>query len=94
MGWLLTPGSERLTNIRFADDILLSAKSSGELEEMLGMLGDEFASVGLELHESKTKIITIDLSNSIPELQKSHKYLGKYLIADVFRNQVELQYRI
>jgi hypothetical protein len=105
-GWLLTPGSERLTNTRYADDILLYAKSLEELEEMLGLLDDELASVGLELHEGKTKIITSDLSNSISFVeisskfievlgpQKSHKYLGKYLIADTSRNQVELQHRI
>ena len=86
-GWLLTPGSERLTNTRYADDILLYAKSLEELEEMLGLLDDELASVGLELHEGKTKIITSDLSNSISFVeiaskfievlgpQKSHKYL-------------------
>ena len=90
----------------FGDDVLLYAQSLGELEDMLGLLDDELASVGLELHEGKTKIITSDLSNSISfveissELievlrpQKSHKYLGKYLIADASRNQVELQYCI
>ena len=78
----------------------------GELEEMLGMLDDELASVGLELHEGKTKIITSDLSNSISFVkisfkliemlgpQKSHKYLSKFLIADASRNQIELQHRI
>ena len=105
-GWLLTLGSERFTNIRYADDILLYAKSLDELEEILGLLDDELASVGLELHEGKTKIITSDSSNSISFVeisskliemfgpQKSHKYIGKYLMADASRNQVELQYRI
>ena len=73
---------------------------------MLGILDDELASVGLKLHEGRTKIITIDLSNSISFVetssklieefgpQKTHKYLGKYLIADASRNQVDLQHRI
>ena len=105
-GWLLTHGSERLTNTRYAADILLYAKSLEELEEMLGLLDDQLSSVRFELHEGKTNIITSDSSNSISFIeissklievlgpQKSHNYLGTYLIADAFRNQVELQYRI
>ena len=65
---------------------------------MLGMLDDELVSVGLEVHEGKTKIITSDLSNSasfveissklieVLGLQKSHKYFSKSLVADTSRN--------
>ena len=51
-GWLLFPGVERLTNTRYADDILLYAKSLPELQQMLEMLIEELARVGLEVHES------------------------------------------
>ena len=47
--------SERLTNTRYADDILLYAKSLEELQEMLGLLHDELAAVGLQMHEVKRK---------------------------------------
>ena len=95
-----------MTNTRYADDILLYATSLKELEEILEMFDDELSSVGLELHEGKPSIITSDSSNSISFVgmssklfemlgpQKSHKYLGKYVIADSFRNQIKLQHRI
>ena len=58
--------------------------------QLLGLLDEELSSVGLELHEGKTKIVTSDLDNSISFVeisskfievlgpQRSHKYLSQY----------------
>ena len=95
-----------MTNTRYADDILLYAKSLDELSEMLHLLIDQLALVGLEVHEGKTKILTSDASNSIDFVEigggiievlpfdKHHKYLGKHLIASPERASVELHHRI
>ena len=55
-GWHIGSNQENLTNTRYADDVLLYAKSMEELKEMLELLLDELRHVGLEMHESKTKI--------------------------------------
>ena len=51
-------GSTRLTNLRFADDILLIATSKQDIVTMLSDLWVAAGSVGLELHMGKTKILT------------------------------------
>jgi len=57
-GWLISPEHERLTNTRYADDILLYGKSLAELKEMMELLHDELSAVGLPMHGNKTKILT------------------------------------
>ena len=52
-----------LSNLRFADDILLFANSSPDLTKMIAHLQDEAAKYGLRMHLGKTKI----LSNIPPE---------------------------
>ena len=49
-GLYIGPGLCRLTNSRYADDILLYAKSIDELIQMSEMLIDELAKVGLRLN--------------------------------------------
>ena len=68
--------------------MLLYAKSLDELTEMLRLLMDHLALVGLEVHEGKTKILISDGANSIAfidisdklieilPLDKHHKHLG------------------
>ena len=51
-------GTERCTNIRYADDMLLFAKSLEELVFMMESLVHELAHIGLQLSSSKTKIFT------------------------------------
>ena len=46
---------DRLTNIRYADDLLLFAKSWKELVEIMELLVVELNRVGLQLNTSKTK---------------------------------------
>ena len=61
LGWQLDDIiSDRLTNTRYADDMMIFGKSLEELEEMLMLLKEELAAIRLEMHESKTKIMTND----------------------------------
>ena len=87
--------SEYLTNIRFADDILLMAKSKEELSEMMAWLVDELFEIGLEVNKAKTKLLTTEcnyfkegtsaavcIRNQYYHVlgnHEWHKYLGKYL---------------
>ena len=50
-------GGRRLTNLRFADDLLLIASSLKSAKTMLSDLVREAAKYRLEVHESKTKVI-------------------------------------
>ena len=47
---------ERLTNLRFADDVLLVAQSLSELKQMISDMRQAAQKRGLELHPDKTKI--------------------------------------
>lgn len=73
-GFLLTPNRDRLTNLRYADDVMLFAKSESELIEMVELLTEAFATVGLELNAAKTKIITND------NIQHSYVDIGEHLV--------------
>ena len=53
-GFLLSPNSDRLTNVRYADDVMLFAKTEAELIEMVDLLTEAFATVGLELNAAKS----------------------------------------
>ena len=46
-----------MTNIRYADDIMLYAKSLNELEVMTTKLVYELRKIGLHLNVKKTKIL-------------------------------------
>ena len=89
-GILLATDSERLSNMRYADDIMVFAKSSTELAKMTEWLVEELALIGLHLNSSKTEILctsedTIDFLNvgdTLVEVLSSnecHKYLGRKL---------------
>ena len=47
----------RMTNLRFADDILLMGRTLPQIRNMLSDVAGESARVGLELHPGKTKIL-------------------------------------
>ena len=98
---------ERLTNVRFADDIMLYAKSCSELMQMLESLILELGAIGLQLNSRKTKILTtaslasptfLEVAGSFVEVlwgDLSHSYLGKLLCGDLSkRSSVELRHRI
>ena len=102
----VTNQGERLTNTRYADDVLLYAKSLVEVQEMLSILHDELAKVGLQMHAGKTKILTtsqsgtptlVELDDMRIEVLPStacHKYLGRQLCLDATsRTNVEIDNR-
>ena len=51
-------GTDMLTNLRFADDLLLIGRSRAQARHMLEDLAKEAAKVGLTLHMGKTKILS------------------------------------
>ena len=105
-GFLLSTGGSRLTNVRYADDVMLFAKSVSELENMVELLVVSFGNVGLELNASKSKILTndniyfdfMDIAEHMVEIiqaSSSHKYLGRYLSGEfAFRETTEVHHRI
>ena len=106
-GWLVNAQLERLTKARYADDILLYAKSLTELREMLELLHDELSAVGLEIHETKTKILSSSapsgtnslivrgMSFEILRPEMPHRYLGRRLCAcSSSRTSTEVNNRI
>ena len=52
--------NELLTNVRYADDLMLYARSDTDLANMVECLVEELAAVGLTLNTSKTKILTTE----------------------------------
>ena len=90
-GWQIQNHLPRLTHVRFADDILLFAKSLDEIIMMLEFLKEELAEAGLEMHPDKTKIMTSDGENTVNVIDihgmmiwilkedAAHRYLGRLL---------------
>ena len=108
-GILIAHGLQRLTNIRYADDILLYAKSLDELLSMTEKLTAELKKIGLTLNTEKTKILRCNpepdkAAIGFAELDddfvmvlddnESHRYLGKKLsISGTNRNLIEFKSR-
>ena len=97
---------EYLTNLRYADDLMLYAKHWDELIFMMETLIVELSAVGLHLNTSKTKILTttaltgpmfLDVGGDMIEVvhgQETHKYLGKKLPGDLStRANVDVKHR-
>ena len=94
-GWQLAEASahEKLTNVRYADDLLLFGKSLAEVTVMMELLGSELSRAGLSINGTKTKILTtsddaiscrspvlVDIGDSFVEVVRRdgcHKYLGR-----------------
>ena len=51
-------GKARLIDIRYADDLLLFAKTFDEVVHMFETLSEELGKVGLIINATKTKIVT------------------------------------
>ena len=97
-----------LTNLRFADDVLLTAGSAEVLEAMLADLAREAGAVGLQLHYGKTKVICNRFAREggcrenfkveghevavLPE-GATVKYLGRALRLDN-HNEAEVEHRL
>ncbi|KIH59901.1 hypothetical protein ANCDUO_09856 [Ancylostoma duodenale] len=72
----------QLTNLRFADDVVLIAKSAEELQIMMNDLDEHSRSCGLKINASKTKVMTrggstIILKGVELECVDSFIYLGR-----------------
>ena len=82
-----------LTNLRFADDILITGRSLHQVKQMLKDLVEEAGKVGLEIHPLRTKILnngfgqfqateSVDVLGMQVEVLKRHEstmYLGRLL---------------
>lgn len=90
---------EYLSNLRFADDIILFAKSSQELQRMLTDLDTCSKQVGLNMNTSKTKAMTnrakekIIVNNIEIEYVDEYTYLGQ-IIATNNTSSKEIETRI
>ena len=58
LGFQIVEGEERLSNLRFADDVMLFASSLTQAREMLADLMKEAGGVGLEVHLGKTSFLS------------------------------------
>jgi hypothetical protein len=93
---------DRLTNLRFADDLILVASSREQLTAMVQNLMDAVQKVGLELHPGKTKVLTnqtwrrgesLQLRSSDIEIVDSVEYLGR-LLTFTSLHEAEVEHRI
>ena len=104
---LLIDAGERLTNIRYADDIMVFAATAEELIWMTEILKDELLKVGLQMNAAKTKVITSECADSprfldvagefvdVLSAADTHKYLGKKLSGRLqARGAVDLAHRV
>ena len=107
-GLKMSPSDQKLTNLRFADDILLISHSIESITKMITHLSIESTKSGLTLHPDKTKILHNNWTRmkNIPthvnsngmqievlRVDETTKYLGRKLcFSDPHR--VELENRI
>jgi len=82
-------GGSYLNNLRFADDIVLAAKTPQELRAMITELHDGSDKVELRMNKSKTKLIfintlpaNINISNEHLEMVHNYVYLSQLIHAD------------
>jgi hypothetical protein len=97
-GIVVDDAFDPLTNLRFADDVVLFATSRSDVRKMLTDLNKEAGKFGLKLHAGKTKVfVTNPAARQTPiscagfdvaVLQGggSEKYLGRKLSVDDYHN--------
>ena len=89
-GISLVAQHDRLTNLRYADDMMIFGTSPEELAQMTEWLIEELSDVGLHLNTAKTKVLTtsednadfLDVGGNLVDVitgTARHKYLGRYL---------------
>ena len=105
IGLVVHEPGDTLTNLRFADDVLLVACSQVDIKKMITDLAAEASKYGLKLHMGKTKVLTnctarrpshIDCCGhpvKILEPGEAERYLGRKLSTACF-HEVELQNRL
>ena len=104
-GIVIDDPQDPLLNLRFADDVILIARSQQDIAKMIRDLGVTAAKYGLKLHKGKTKVMTnnaaaqgqqIDVDGSAVDIvdeNGAEKYLGRKLSVNNLR-QAELKHRI
>lgn len=92
---------EYLSNLRFADDIVLIAVDLDQAQIMLQQLNEEASKVGLKMNLSKTKIMTnidddseIKIGDTVIERVDSCVYLGHKLKLGLDNQTAEVKRRI
>eukprot|EP00973_Karenia_brevis_P036586 5043515-Karenia_brevis.AAC.1 len=105
-GWGIECGGKQLTNLRFADDVLLLASSRRQLKGMIADLISGATHVGLQLHMGKTKVLTncVHADRTPIAIQGKHvevlsmgqgtKYLGRLLCLESSHHDREIDHRI
>ena len=90
-GLVIDDPLDPLTNLRFADDILLVAASRGDIKKMIADLSNEASKYGLKVHMGKTKVLTntalprptsIKCADNLVGVlapEESERYLGRKL---------------
>lgn len=69
----------RLTNLRFADDIVLFAKNATDLQEMIQELSDCSAHAGLSMNMEKTQVMTNSQPQPIQVNATRLQYVEEYI---------------
>ncbi|KAL0852533.1 hypothetical protein ABMA27_017019 [Loxostege sticticalis] len=92
-------GAKNLTNLRFADDIVLFAETPSQIQKMLEELSTASLEVGLEMNRSKTKIMTNRAKSRVTVDGKEMQYVDEYiylgqLVSFDNRQEKEIQRRI
>lgn len=95
---------ERLTHLRFADDVVLFAETKDQLISMLEDVHKASVRVGLELNFQKTKYMTnerdeqeeqdIEMGENQVQRVESYIYLGQTLTIGKGNQQIEIDRRI
>jgi len=77
---------EKLTDLRFADDVALTTSTVKDMETQLNDLNKQSKKVGLKMHKGKTKYMTnfkteetINIEDHEIERVEEYKYLGQTL---------------
>ena len=104
-GMVIDDPLDPLTNLRFADDVLLIAASRGDVGKMIADLGKETATYGLKMNMGKTKVITNSMVRKPSSVQcheqevqiltgdETEKYLGRKLSINDYHS-VEMHNRL
>ena len=104
-GIVIDNPEEPLTNLRFADDVILIAACQRDLRNMITDLELHAAKFGLKIHMAKTSVLTNSVAKRPPVMKcgsadvkviphgGSAKYLGRLLSAER-AHQTEVAHRI
>ena len=102
-GLVIDDPCEPLTNLRFADDVLMFSRSRGDMVKMISELSREAKKYGLKIHMGKTKVMTNATIRKplccegaifdVLEPNASERYLGRQLSMQEY-HRTELVNRI